>query len=88
MESPLKSKTTGDEYYTKENSTSSFLLLSDGKNFEAYIMTVMADPAYLKNDHSKLSHNTYQKHDADFTGHVFYFTPKGEYLSGYAYKNG
>ncbi len=48
----------------------------------------MADSAYVKNDLSKLANNTYRKHDADFTGLVLYFTPKGRYIGGYAYSNG
>jgi hypothetical protein len=86
--SAFKNQTANQEIYPKENSRSSFLLLSNNKNYDAYIMTIYADPSYLKNDTSKLSHNTYLKHDADFTGLVLYFTPKGQYVSGFAYKNG
>jgi hypothetical protein len=74
--------------YPKENSRSSFILLSDGKKYSAFIMTIMADPSYLKGDLSKLAKNTYRKRDSTFTGFVFYFTPKGQYSGGYEFKNG
>ncbi|NHA06478.1 hypothetical protein G7092_21900 [Mucilaginibacter sp. HC2] len=72
----------------KSYSRNYFLLLNDGQKYEAYVMMVTADSAYVNNDLSKLSHNSYRKHDADFSGSVLYFTPKGEYVDGYAYKNG
>ncbi|NHA06399.1 hypothetical protein G7092_21495 [Mucilaginibacter sp. HC2] len=75
----------------KSNKTYSrnyFLLLNDGQKYEAYVMMITADSSYVNNDLSKLSHNTYRKHDADFSGSVLYFTPRGEYVDGYAYKNG
>lgn len=65
-----------------------FLLLNDGKKYNAFIMMVLADSDYVKNDLNKLSHNTYQKNDADFSGKVLYFTPTGDYVGGYAYRNG
>jgi len=86
--SQLKNNTNNTTYADKENSRSSFLILNDGTNYQAYIMTIIADPAYLKGDRSKLKNNTYNHRDTDFTGMVFYFTPKGQYVSGYAYKNG
>ena len=75
-------------YYDKKYTRTYFLMMNDGKNYEAYVMMVIADPAYVKNDLSKLTHNTYRKYDADFSGAVLYFTPTGEYLNGYAYKTG
>lgn len=78
----------GNIAYKKEYSRSYFLLLKDTKQYQAYVMTVMADSAYVNNDLSKLSHNTYSKHDADFTGIVLYFTPKGKFLKSWGYKNG
>jgi hypothetical protein len=42
-------------------------------------MTILADPAYMKNDTTKLALNTYRKRDANFTGMVLYFTPKGQF---------
>ena len=86
--SALAGSATGPGMYPKENSRSSFILLSNGKGYDAYIMTILADPSYLKNDHSKLAKNTYRKYDPDFTGYVFYFTPKGQYSGGYEFKNG
>jgi hypothetical protein len=72
----------------KAYSRSYFLLLNDGKSYTAYIMMVLADSDYVKNDTSKLARNTYLKNDADFSGKVLYLTPKGEYLGGNAYRNG
>lgn len=69
-------------------SRSFFLLINDGQKYNAYILTIIADSTYLKGDLSKLSHNSYRKRDPDFSGDVLYFTPKGTYLGGYAYKNG
>jgi hypothetical protein len=84
----LQNKTTGKFIAPKENSRSSFLIMDSATGYEAYIMTIIADSAYLNGDHGKLNRNTYNKRDTDFSGMVFYFTPKGNYLNGYAYKNG
>jgi hypothetical protein len=86
--SALQNRTTSKFIAPKENSSSSFLIMNSTAGYEAYIMTIIADSAYLKGDRSKVSHNTYNKRDTDFSGMVLYFTPKGDYLSGYAYKNG
>ncbi|PWK80370.1 hypothetical protein LX99_00836 [Mucilaginibacter oryzae] len=69
-------------------SRSYYLLMTDGKKREAYILTIIADSAYINNDLSKLDHNTYRKHDPDFSGTILYFTPRGSYLGGYGYRNG
>lgn len=74
--------------FDKSYSKSSFLILKDGNNYNAYIMTIVADSAYLKNDFRKLSNNTYRKHDKDFSGDLIYYTPKGEFVSGWHYANG
>ncbi|MDB5132765.1 MAG: hypothetical protein JWR02_2514 [Mucilaginibacter sp.] len=84
----LKNNNTGQEVYKKENSKSSFLLINDGKKYHAYIMTIIADDAYLKNDKNKLARNSYSKRDADFTGVLLYLTPKGKFVNSYQYKNG
>jgi hypothetical protein len=78
----------GNKALNKAYSRSSYLLINDGKNYHAYILTIIADSAYVNNDLSKLSHNTYRKQDADFSGLALYYSPKGDYLGGYAYKNG
>jgi len=75
-------------FYKKEYSRSYYLLLNDGSKYDAYIMTVIADSTYVKNDLSKLDHNTYSKRDSDFSGVVIYHTPKGKYVSGYSYTKG
>jgi len=80
--------TTGKVLYKQQYSRSSFLLLNDGKNYKAYVMTIIADSAYINNDLSKLSLTTYRKRDPDFSGVVVYFTPTGKFVSSYGYKNG
>ncbi|QEM13998.1 hypothetical protein [Mucilaginibacter rubeus] len=72
----------------KKYSRSYFLLLNDGNKYEAYVMMVIADSAYVGSNLSKLGNNTYHKHDDNFGGLVLYFTPQGNYLNGYCYKNG
>jgi hypothetical protein len=78
----------GNKLLNKAYSRSYYLLMNDGKEYEAYILTIIADSGYVKNDLSKLAHNTYRKQDTDFSGLALYFTPKGDYLGGYAYNNG
>jgi hypothetical protein len=78
----------GSKALNKAYSRSSYLLISDGKSYQAYILTIIADSAYVGSDLSKLSHNTYRKQDADFSGLALYYSPKGDYLGGYAYRNG
>src|SRR6185312_1256210 len=72
----------------KKYNRTSFLILNDGKKYAAYIMMILADSTYIGSDFKKLSHNTYRHHDADFTGMVLYFTPKGQYVNGFTYRNG
>lgn len=86
--SALRDKATNRIPYDKNNSRSYFLLFNDGKKYSAYIMTVIADASYVKGDTSKIKNNTFSHNDPDFTGLVLYFTPKGKYVQGYAYKNG
>jgi hypothetical protein len=86
--SDFRNMTNNKIRYNKEHSRTSFLLLNSGKNYSAFIMTVIADSSYVGNDLSKLAHNTYRKHDADFSGMVLYFTPKGQFVRSYGYKNG
>ena len=84
----LRNFSSGNIVYKKEYSRSSFVLLNNGQNFKAYIMVTVADSAYLKGDMTKLERNTYQKREADFSGAVFYLTPKGSFVNGWFYKNG
>jgi len=84
----FKNQTTNKEIYKQQYSRSSFLLLNYGTGYQAYIMTIVADSAYLKGNLSKLANNTYRKHDADFSGVVMYFTPKGNFAGSFCYKNG
>jgi hypothetical protein len=72
----------------KAYSRTSFLILKSGNTYNAFVMLVVADSAYVNNDLSKLTHNTYRKHDADFSGTLIYFTPDGKLVSRYSYKNG
>jgi len=87
LQSAFQNSTTGRTGQAKY-SKSSFLILRNGNSYSAYIMTIIADSAYLKNDLSKLNRNTYSHRDTNFSGTVLYFTPKGQYLSGYKYING
>jgi len=80
--------TTGKVLYKQQYSRSSFLLLNDGKSYQAYVMTIIADSAYINGDISKLALTTYRKRDPTFTGVVAYFTPTGKFVSSYGYKNG
>ncbi|WP_448703004.1 hypothetical protein ACFGVR_11690 [Mucilaginibacter sp. AW1-3] len=75
-------------YNTNSLSRSSFLILNHGGTYSAFIMTVIADPGYIKNDYSKLARNTYQKRDADFSGTLLYSTPTGKLIKGWQYKSG
>lgn len=74
--------------YKKEYSRVSFLLIKNASKYDAYVMTIIADSSYVKNDLSKLDHNKYNKRDSDFSGIVIYHTPKGQVVSGWMYKNG
>jgi hypothetical protein len=76
--------TAGPNKYTK----TSYIVLKDGVDYKAYIMTIVADSAYINNDAGKLKSSAFNKRDANFSGYVFYFTPKGKYVSGWLYKNG
>jgi len=85
--SAIKNMTTGQT--TNQNySRSSYILLNNGTSYDAYVMTLIADSAYLKNDLDKLARNTYSKREADFSGLVLYYTPNGKYVSGWRYKDG
>lgn len=86
--SSILKKKVNNSTYSKTYNQSSFLLLKGDKGYKAFIMTIIADSSYIKGNPAKLVNNTYQQHDVDFSGLVLYFTPKGEYVNGYAYKNG
>lgn len=74
--------------FNKDYSRSYFLLIKDKQTYQAYILTFLADSDYVKNNPGKLAHNTYRKIDPDYSGLVLYFTPKGDYIGGYGYKQG
>jgi uncharacterized membrane protein YgcG len=84
----LRNDISGQFKYEKNNSKSSFLLLNHENTYNVYIMTIIADSSYLKNDLTKLDRNKYNKRDSDFSGVVLYFTPKGEFVNGWFYKGG
>ncbi|QQL48781.1 hypothetical protein [Mucilaginibacter ginkgonis] len=48
----------------------------------------MADSAWLNGDRNKLENLRYNKRDADFSGLVMYFTPKGQLTDVWRYVNG
>jgi len=87
MAATLKNDNASKAYSNKYSKTS-FLIIKSATGYHAYLMTIIADSAYLKGDLRKLARNTYSKRDSDFSGLVLYFNPKGKYLCGYAYKNG
>ncbi|WP_184550047.1 hypothetical protein [Mucilaginibacter sp. FT3.2] len=74
--------------YQNKYSHKSILLLKQFDKYNAYIMTIIAAPSYLKGEMSKIDHNTYSKRDSDFTGVVMYSTPKGDFVNGWLYSNG
>lgn len=73
---------------SQNNSRSSVLILKRGDTYKAYVMTIVGYPEYLNGDTSKLANNSYGKHDADFSGILYYSTPQGEFVSGCIYKQG
>jgi hypothetical protein len=64
-------------------SHSSFLILKQDDGYQAYIMVLVTDSGYSKNDPGKLEKNSYRHREADFTGRVLYFTPKGDFVNGW-----
>jgi hypothetical protein len=84
------SETTTTETFDAAKSTSkcSFIILQDAEGYQAYIMTIMADPAWLGADYSKLKTLSYRNKGEAFSGKVLYFSPKGRLLNGYRYHNG
>lgn len=72
----------------QSSSRSSVLILKRSENYDAYVMTIVGYPEYLNGDTTKLANNSYGKHDANFSGMVYYTTPQGEFVNGYTYKNG
>jgi len=74
--------------FNKAYSRSSYVLINDKEKYNGYLLTIIADSDYVKNDPGRLSHNSYRKLDPDFSGLVLYYTPKGDYIGGYGYKQG
>ena len=56
--------------------------------YRAYIMTIVADSAYSQKGFAQFNKNNYAQKDTAFSGRVLYYTPKGEFTSGYIIKNG
>jgi len=79
---------TGGRYKNNSLSRSWFLILNKTGTYTAFVMTVIADSGYIKNDFKKLQNNTYQKRDKDFSGTLLYSTPTGKLLKGWQYKSG
>jgi hypothetical protein len=79
---------TNSWIFDKAYSRSYYLIINDKGKFDAYILTFIADSDYVKNDLTKLAHNSYRKLDPDYSGLVLYYTPKGDYIGGYGYRNG
>ena len=81
-------KSESGEVYQQDYSRSSFLLIKQLGKYNAYVMTIIAAPAYLKGDLTRLDRNKYNKRDSAFSGVVLYNTPKGKFVNGWFYKNG
>jgi len=79
---------TGARYNANSLSRSSFLILNKDGAYAAFVMTVIADSGYIKNDFKKLQSNTYKRRDKDFSGTLLYSTPTGKLIKGWQYKNG
>jgi hypothetical protein len=88
IRSGFKNMTTGKMVYQPQYSRSSFLLLHDGTGYRAYVMTIIGDSAYMKNDPGKLALTTYRKRDPNFSGVVAYFTPDGKFVASFGYMDG
>jgi uncharacterized membrane protein YgcG len=75
-------------HYKPQYTRSSFLLINDSTGYHAYVMTLIADSTYIKNDPTKLDRDKYNKRDSDFSGFCIYSTPKGKLVSCWYYQNG
>jgi hypothetical protein len=69
-------------------SKSSFIILPAVNGYRAYIMIVVADSAYSKRGVAIFNKNTYAQKDSLFSGRILYYTPNGDFTSGYVFKNG
>jgi hypothetical protein len=54
-----------------KNTTNSFIILKDSTGYHAYVMTLIADSSYTKNNPSILTQNKYNKRDPIFLGGLF-----------------
>lgn len=64
------------------------MLIKSGTAYQAFVFVINADPDYLVGDTAKLKLNSFKHRDADFSGKIFYFTPKGEMIGGWKFKAG
>lgn len=69
-------------------SHTSFLILNDGLNYHAYILTTIADSTYVGNNPAKLALNTYRKLEPNFSGIVVYSSLEGNFVCSFGFKNG
>jgi len=81
-------KVAGSYDINKNASKNSFLIIGDAANYNAYLMTIVADSSYLNGNFGKLANLSYRHIDKDFSGSVMYFKPTGGLVNGYQYLNG
>ena len=74
--------------FSKSYSRSSIIVRKSKNGYSAYLMTILADSAYLNGDLSKLNKNTYQKKDEHFSGLVFFHKLNGKFNNGWRYTDG
>lgn len=74
--------------YDKSLSKSVFLIFGSPGSYKAYVVTLIADSAYVGNDYSRVSNLSYQNKPASFSGSILYFTPNGTFINGWRYKDG
>lgn len=74
--------------FTKSASIVKYLIIKDSNSYKAYLMTIIGDSSYLKNDRSKLLKNNYKGRESDFSGILIYSTVEGKVISFYQYTNG
>ena len=71
-----------------KNTINSFIILKDSAGYHAYVMTLIADSTYTKNNPNILTQNKYNKRDTNFSGRVIYSTPNGKLVSSWRYVKG
>lgn len=66
----------------------SFLLFNKNGAYSAYLMSIIPDSTYIQAGAYKVNSNTFKNQDEHFGGKLIYLTTKGDFISGYIYKDG